>query len=347
MKLKNHILLFLIPASIFISCSTPYQIRNIDVLRPAAYTLPSEARTVVLVNNTLPYRSESLHTIRMGLRHQTIDSLYFDRMPALMLKSLREELLNRGYFNRVEIDTISYKSSLVRRGAPADQNMIDNSAIRYGADAVILLDDYTYSTLIKIDQPDFEWYFALLQAESKMLWRFAAVGNKSQGTFEVQKDTLFWSGEDNTPDESVRVLPEYGDALTELARYAGSKFANQITPFWENVARVMFSSGNEYFINAAQWVSKNNWEEASKLWNYIFNNGKTIEKARAAINLALYFEINGTIDQAISWCEKSLAEYQLLKSSRFNNEKNIVTLYLKELNDRDIEIGKLDKQLAQ
>ncbi len=347
MRQLHPFLLILLMAATLASCSTTYQLRQIDILRPAAYTLPSDARSVVLVNNTLPYRSATTHRIVMLPEYATIDSLYLDRMPVVIMESLKKELINRGYFDRVEIDTISIKDPQSKRMAAADQNTINNMAIRYGTYAVLLLDDFSYETLLQIDQPEYGWYFATLTADSKTLWRFSAIGGNTIGTFEVQKDTLYWSGEGNSPQLSTANIPNHLSVLYELGKYAGSRFANQITPYWESKSRVIFTSGNGYFMNAADWASKNNWDEASKLWNYIYQNGKTIEKARAASNIALAMEMEGRIDEAAIWCALSINEYDKIKSSYAAQEKIIIARYFRELHQRQEEVKKLKKQLNE
>ena len=344
---RIRIVPYLFLAMLMVACSTPYQVRQIDVLRPAAYTLPSNVKNIVLVDNTLPYRNKGVHTVEVGGRVSSIDSFYNDRMPAILLQGLQQELLNRGFFANVFIDTLSQKQPWIHRSNSLSQKQIDEVGLRYGADAVLSLDDYAYATSLQVTQPEFNWYFSLLSANMKSLWRFAALGNPNQGTFEVQKDTLFWSGEGLTPDLSVQDFPDYGTILSSLADFAGYNFANQITPYWEPVSRVFFADGNEFFINAAAWTQKDNWDEAIKIWGYIFQNGKPIEKARAATNLSYALEMKGEIDEAAIWCAKGLAIYDTLRGKNIEKEKAQVGVFFKELLKRQQDIARLKKQMGQ
>ncbi|MGV8829682.1 MAG: DUF6340 family protein [Breznakibacter sp.] len=344
---KIRIVPYLFLVMLMVACSTPYQVRQIDVLRPAAYTLPSNVKNIVLVDNTLPYRNKGVHSVEMAGRKIAIDSFYNDRMPAILMQALQRELQNRGYFANVFIDTVSQKQPWIHRSKSLSQAQIDEVGLRFGADAVLSLDDYSYATISQVTQPEFNWYFALLSANMKSLWRFAALGNPNQGTFEVQKDTLFWSGEGLTPDLSVMEFPDYGTILSSLADFAGYNFSNQITPYWEPVSRVFFADGNEYFVNATAWTQNDNWEEAIKIWGYIYQNGKPLEKARAATNLSYAQEMKGQIDEAAIWCAKGLAIYDTLHAKNIDKEKAQVGVFFKELLKRQQDIARLKKQMGQ
>ncbi len=332
---------------LLVACNAPYQIRKIDVLRPSSYTLPSNVKRLVLVNNTLPYRNEQMNLIELNGVVSPVDTFHNDRMASLILQSLQAELQERGFFTQVSIDTLSQKKSWIHRSNALTPSQINDIALRAGADAVVSLDDYSYSTLLQITSPEPNWYFALMSAQMNSLWRFSAVGNPNQGTFEIQKDTLFWSGEGLTPDLSVRSFPNYGDIFSSLASYGGYNFVNQITPYWESISRIFFAEGNEYFVNAALWAQKENWSEANKLWNYVLQNGKPIEKARAAVNLSYAMEIQGFIDEAALWCAKGLALYDAVESRQAMKEKMQIGLIFKELINRQKEIERLNKQMGQ
>ena len=132
-----------------------------------------------------------------------------------------------------------------------------------------------------------------------------------------------------------------------MAGYAGYNFANQITPYWEPVSRVFFADGNEYFVNATAWTQNDNWEEAIKIWGYIYQNGKPLEKARAATNLSYAQEMKGQIDEAAIWCAKGLAIYDTLHAKNIDKEKAQVGVFFKELLKRQQDIARLKKQMGQ
>lgn len=347
MRLLSRFIILISFLVLVASCSTAYQIRQIDVLRPASYMLPDDVHSVVLVNNTLPYRAVGNNIIEMGLRSSVIDSVFYDEMPVEIIKALQNELLNRGYFDYVYIDTISHKNYSDRRHTLLDSRDVSTTAMVYNADAVLSLDDYSYGSVIQLNQPEYGSYCALMAAYSKMLWRFNAPGNVDAGTFEVQNDTLFWSGDGISPELSVREMPSYDFAMSNLSSYAGAKFANLITPYWERVPRLIFNSGNSYFIEASNWASKNNWVEASKLWNFVFVNGKQGEQARAAANIALAMEMQGSVDDAAKWCAISIDKYESLKSKNQQREKEIVVSYFNTLLLRQKEVERLNKQMRE
>lgn len=329
------------------SCSTAYQIRQVDVLRPAAYTLPAEVRSIVLVDNSLPFRSSAVHRIESNGKISQIDSIYYDRMPVEILIGLAEELQVRGFFSEIFVDTISRKSASDQRQKALTQAERDALALQYGAQGVLSIDDYQYQTNLQVTQPEWGTYFSVLTADNKTLWRFSAIGNQVQGTFGVQKDTLFWSGDGLTPEMTVQDFPDYYTILQQLGHYAGYRFANQMTPWWESVSRIVFTKGDEYFVNAAVWAQQENWDEAMKLWGYVFQNGNLINKARAAVNLAYGSEMQGHIEEAALWCSKALDIYDRNEKRYLKHESKLVKIYFADLINRVDEQKKLNRQLPQ
>jgi len=53
---------------------------------------------------------------------------------------------------------------------------------------------------------------------------------------------------------------------------------------------------------AAVYVKENEWEKASKLWEQAFKAAKNDKKKmRAAFNLALYYEMKDSVEEAHKW----------------------------------------------
>ena len=58
---------------------------------------------------------------------------------------------------------------------------------------------------------------------------------------------------------------------------------------------------------ANSYWNRGNYEEASYLWEYVYENAEKMgRKAKAAANMALYEELNDRYDSALDWVKKSL-----------------------------------------
>lgn len=85
----------------------------------------------------------------------------------------------------------------------------------------------------------------------------------------------------------------------------GAKFGTEIIPGWSTTKRKYYTSSNQEFKLATDFVEEGNWEDASKLWNtYLASENKTLA-GKAHFNMALYFEIQGDLDQAFELAKKA------------------------------------------
>ncbi len=102
-----------------------------------------------------------------------------------------------------------------------------------------------------------------------------------------------------------------------------------------------------HFLNATDWVNKDNWQEAEKTWNYIYENGSKKAKIKASLNLALSLERRGEIDEAKNWTSKAYTLLLEMKSLNKTKLKMYVVFYYKDLQKRTKEYEKLVEQLGE
>ncbi|MDO4757591.1 MAG: DUF6340 family protein, partial [Parabacteroides sp.] len=87
-----------------------------------------------------------------------------------------------------------------------------------------------------------------------------------------------------------------------------------------------------------------NWEEAVVRWQAIYDGStKWREQAKAASNIALYYEMNTQLNEAYDWALKS---YNLFKQHGGEDEKQtgVQQLYVDALRNRIQSNLKLSKQ---
>lgn len=82
---------------------------------------------------------------------------------------------------------------------------------------------------------------------------------------------------------------------------SGVMTGEKMCPVWQDRTRTYFTRPGRDMKDAAGFVEKNRWYNATKLWNGIVESGNRRNASRAAYNIALAFEMNDDLEQAYSW----------------------------------------------
>lgn len=73
-------------------------------------------------------------------------------------------------------------------------------------------------------------------------------------------------------------------------------------------ARILRERNNNFVI-AKRKAQTGNWDNAAELWKKETTNTKSSVAGSACYNMAIINEINGELDEAISWAQKSYKDY--------------------------------------
>ena len=308
MKFKSLLVAILLS---LMSCST-VSYMDFDVLKPAEFFVPPQIASVVIVNNSAVYRDSSVYSARVQGKDMKLSGEFLDAFPDSVIQSLARQLQNRLFFDTVYVAEEKYfedgKDHIYQALTSQEIKEIRQ---KYKADGIISLDGYRYSSFVDVDFYDDGLYHSHMEVGGQIMWRFLSTENETEILRKRQMDTLYWHGEGYSIESSVENFPAVIDAVTEVAFYLGDSFANVISPHWEWVRRKFYLSGNQHFSAAADWLRKGNVKEAEKLWGFIYHNGSTANKARAAYNIAVSLEKNGLVNEAYEWAVKSLNEFLL------------------------------------
>jgi hypothetical protein len=162
----------------------------------------------------------------------------------------------------------------------------------------------------------------------------------------LQKDTIFWEGEGSSINHSLSGFPSFAEATYSIGEYLASGYIDHLAPHWEEVHRRLFTSGSMNFLNATEWLNKGNWEEAGKIWNYIYKTGSKKAKMKAALNLAVAFERNGKINEAVDWASKAYTVLAQKNSEGNSGFKRYIIDFYRQLSIEKMERKKLEQQLG-
>jgi hypothetical protein len=123
--------------------------------------------------------------------------------------------------------------------------------------------------------------------------------------------------------------------LYETFYSVGERIGNRLVPHWKNASRLYFTGPGKNLKDAAGFIDKNHWYKATRLWNEQSEGSNQKKASRAAFNMALAFERDDMLDQALLWITYS--------DSLLHNENT--ESYKKILEERMSAIEELDQQL--
>jgi hypothetical protein len=219
--------------------------------------------------------------------------------------------------------------------------LVDSLCKTYNAQAVISLEAMSH----KLQVENIAYYYQFetvytpqMIASGAVYWKMyqANSGGKVLDAW-LQKDTIFWNAD----------LPTMTEAVKMMYWHMGEKASRRFAPYWESVNRYCFTGGNPLFLQGVDYQKANNWDEAAKVWFYIYENGTKKNRARAAFNLALSWEMRGNFEEALAWADRSSKGYEDLGFLSYSvHEKNIADMYLVELSIRKQQKKRLDEQIG-
>ena len=330
---------------VFASCSSLSTI-PIEVMQPANYSVPPDIISVLVVDNSYPSISDSANRVEILGKESVIDSVSVSDFGLRAAESMAFSLDERAFFDSVFVHPVSFNRP--KGGIPLPDlslESIDSLLNIYNANAIISLEDFRYNSLIKVEEYP-ESYYVTLDAIGTLFWKFYDADGYILDTY-LQRDSIFWDNIVPKNHNSAIIIPELRDALETLADFMGSNYPNRVAPSWKSEQRFFFISGHHLFSRATDLAKVNNWGEAAKVWYYVYENGNLKQKAMAAFNLGLSFEMRGDFSEAMAWAEISHNQFEALSPWRASSTiKNNSLLYYLRLKERLDEKNKLYEQFG-
>ncbi|MGQ1891906.1 DUF6340 family protein [Thermophagus sp. OGC60D27] len=332
---------------LILSGCVSYTTIGLDVQKPAGVEIPVDIASVVVVDHAPPFTKidSGIHKIILPGKKYVVDTILLKDFGKLAIESMAEVLKSKQFFDSVHVypqkldpvSTYSLSPSL-------STETLDSICDRYNAQGLIALDYFDYGTTLQVSEaPDI--YYSTLDARSRTRWK---IYNRLTGKtldVHVQKDTIFWDGIGYSITGSAAELPPIREALKMAAQHAGAKYSDYVAPSWESQSRLIYIKGHPLFYKASELVANNQWEEAGRIWYYVYLNGSPKQKARAAFNLALSKEMTGDFREAAAWAWNSMEEYAPMGNlSVTQAEKDACKSYYILLAQRIQEKKKIDNQ---
>lgn len=162
----------------------------------------------------------------------------------------------------------------------------------------------------------------------------AYIAGRDTPLFSVSKsDTICW---ELRPDLTEEIM------LKEASEYAAKLPIQYLLPYWKEVERYYFDGGNVEMRDAGIFVREGNWEEASALWQTLYDTRKGKVKMRAAYNLALYHELQDDLEKAREYIETASS-----LASEGSWEGQLIALYQLKLTEISKQSQRLKIQMKR
>ncbi len=316
--LRNPIIIFILVVLLLLSAACYTSKLSIDVLVPATTVLPSAIQRVSI----LPLPGAPSHS-------GEIDSLDLFQMTS----SSEARNVKMGFIDGI-FDIFS-TSPRIKRAILTDTvtSAFSSSGRLYwddlrkvckhdSTDVVLVLTraicrdkNFTYFQNTEL-QPFLSDYTLI----SGTKWIFYEPYKEQLSASYSFTDTLYIPGNISTL-EFDKVLY---DAFFTIGHNAGYK----LVPHWKNVNRIYYTGPGKDLRDAAGFVTKDHWHNATLIWNDIADNAGKKKASRAAFNIALAYERTDILDEAYLWIsfadsiagDKYSAKYKRLLQARIKTK---------------------------
>ena len=306
-------------AILFVSCKTNEL--YINVLQPAPVTLPSGIKKVGIINRSMP--TDETRLLEALDRALSLEGADLDRDGAWeSIAGLSDDLQVNERFNEIKLlNDISFRASAI--GAlppPLTGRLVDSLCNVTGTDALFALERFDTDTRVDFATPAGSIETPLgsvpviglevtMETFIKTGWRiYAPSGSGVIDEFSFV-ESLVYKSKGSNPVAAVEALTGRIDAIKEVSRNAGNRYAARILPYRLRVTRDYFVKGTNNFEIAKRKARTGKWDEAGQLWEKETGNPDIKIAGRACYNMAIINEINGDLESAIVWAQKAYEDY--------------------------------------
>ncbi|HJD76690.1 hypothetical protein GGR06_002337 [Bacteroides reticulotermitis] len=344
-------------------CQTIEQL-SIDYMQPAEITFPAQLRKVAVVNNTsvvpdnnlLPeteQKEDDINKIRRATAYSYGDS-------KLAVEALAEEIANQNYFDEVVIcDSALRALDILPRENTLSPNEVNRLTNSLGVDLLISLENLQIQATKTISyQSEYGVFRGVVDVKTYPTIKVYLPERSTPMVTIIPKDSIFWERYGSTEKEVLNRLISDTQIVKEASTFAGISPVKQLIPYWRTEDRFLYTGGSVNMRDAAIYVREDSWDNAYELWKKTYDESKgNKKKMRAALNIALYYEMKDNLPEAENWARKAQEYAQKIEKLDKVDERNfnfnkipnfiLITKYLVELTERNSQIQKLNMQMQR
>jgi hypothetical protein len=326
----NKLLQLILASTLLASCKMNQLYLN--VIEPAPVTLSKDIKKVGVINRSMPTdETKILDVIDKAL---TLEGVDLDKDGAMQaIKGLSDELMNNARFDEVKtLSDIDFRTpKLGIFPVPLSWEIVKKICNETGTDALFALEYYDTDTKLSYTATDagskqvfgvnipVVVHQANMETIVKTGWRIYDPVNEVIDDEFNHFQSIVFSGKGATPLVAVAALIGRKDAVINVSNKAGHGYAMRIIPFYNRVYRDYFVKGTDNFKIAKRKAQMGQWDDAGQLWEKETSNPKRKVAGRACYNMGIINEINGNVDEALGWVQKSYADYNVRQAREYSH----------------------------
>ena len=348
--MKNlRILVYIFIGALVLTSCAGMKTLKIQTQEPGQVTLPKNIRRLLIVDNVVSQPQDIGHS-KKRLGRSAVDqvSVPTDSLSTIFTEALTQFLTEEDFFDVVML----YEKPLRNdreywKEEPITPEKMQELKKATGSDAVVSIDKLLVTS---------DWKDMFVQEG----YPFATMNGKIATTMRIYfptlegkiptiqfTDSLYWEGFDISDGMAYAefVIPHADEALKELAIYAADKMTYVLTPHWITQERWYYTFSSSIAREAEAFAAQSKWGEAVEKWERFYNDSKNkIDKAKAASNIALGYEMLDDMNSADTWI--TIAQQLFNESTSSDSlERKRVAIYKKEIERRMDNSNKLNMQI--
>lgn len=292
-SVRNFLPIILLLSSLT-SCMITNSVRTaqIEIMKPAIIDIPENYQNVAIFNRDIFQSDTCIFKYFKGPRLASDTNIRYHDLSKTCTNALTSFLREKDYFQRITNYSDSLKDLLKEPeilAHPYDLLKKTNS------DICIFLDYFHFHRTYLDD------FNSSARIRSALFWTIA-IKTDTAAYIYLQADTLIYEEPPigiHSKDKGTKAI------LMEVSENLGRFFGAKIIPAWIPVERMYYKSNNHEMLQAEQYAHNNDWIKAAEIWNKETINKNRKIVAKACFNMALACEMEGEMDEAIDWLNKS------------------------------------------
>lgn len=302
---------------------------SMQVLKPAQVSIPNHIQKVAVVNRTKPSKENKAMNIIEGVL--TGEGIYADREGAEdCLLGLKESLTRTDRFSVYQPAGIDLKGTGTGVLAPPlTWEDVEKICTENSVDAVIALEAFDSDSRIEmasgpVNTKDAKGnpititeHRANMRMDVTTGWRVYDPKNRRIVDEFRSIDNQGFNAKGANPDAARAGLPIKRDAIKRTGFYAGKQYGNRISPSWTTISRGYYSKMNSNFKLARKKVQYRDWDGAAEIWKKESLNADRKTAGMACYNMAVAAEVQGNLELAYEWANKSYKEFGNFKGATY------------------------------
>jgi hypothetical protein len=321
------------------SCSSTNQM-SLSVMKPAPVSMPSNIKKVAVVNRTQASQAtQGIDAMHKALALETNDLQKAGAQASM--NGLSDELMKNNRFTDVKplnLDLRAYGAGIFPSALPWDS--VDRICGETNTDALFSLELFDAESKINYSATPTNINVGLVNLPAvenhvnmtttvKTGWRIYDPSSRTILDEYVLGRDISSSASGINPAVAASALNGRIEAVKDVSTQAGQAYAARILPYWIRVSRDYFVGGNDNFKIAKRKAQAGNWDGAAAIWQQETKDPNGKLAGRACYNMAIISEINGNLETAIQWAQKSYEDYKIRLALNYLNILN----YRKNQND--------------